>query len=366
MCTFINELPTRSKSAESTNKGGGKKRNVNYMIKFQPTTGKDVYRFRLLNFTSATCSRDFPFIEKYVHEHWEKVEGKDRLTKFITCPKTQYVQSDGTGYECPICTYGWANYRKWQESGKKDIISKKRWSSSMNKYVAILPVYVVKDPNNPDNNGTLKTIILKDKEMYKHLLVLIKEAQKSDCVFNGNNAVDFYTTVVNKEIIYREGEPTEYRFNRIQLDKMGFTTKPYDLPTITKELVDSFPFDDEYYTHTSKEEAEEFLNDYVMQPDIDIPDDDINFDDKKDAEEKVVVKKETKQKTQEVKAAINKKATQKLEEAVESSEDIDIASLIEEDDAEGDSSQVDVTADEAPEEDFDLGSLDELLEGIDK
>jgi len=378
MCTFVSKLPKRSKTAESAS---GRKKNTRdpFVLYFRPTEGKNVYRFRLLNFTSSASNRDFPFIEKYVHEHWvdeKKEDGstKGRLESFSTCSNTTYMNANGLDYECPICKYGWAHFRKWKESGKKDAISRKKWQKGMNKYVAILPIYVVKDPHNPDNNGTIRTIILKDKEMYKSILSKIKETQKSDCVFNGKNAVDFYASVHEEETIYREGEPTEFRFTRIKLDKTGFTTKPYDLPAITKELINNFPFDDEYYTMTTEEESQEFLEQYVMENDINVPADDILFEDGP----------EDLKKNEEIAGAIDEINKKSIEEKIEKSDDIDINELIgeineidEKDDSDLSVDNIDASTDDNSskidvddittsndDNDFNLDDLDNILGDI--
>jgi hypothetical protein len=62
---MMDDLPKNAKNAPGKKKGQG-----NFLLKLKPTEGKNGYRFRLLSFTTGTNTRDWPFIEKFVHEKW--------------------------------------------------------------------------------------------------------------------------------------------------------------------------------------------------------------------------------------------------------------------------------------------------------
>ena len=67
MCTFLNTLPKKSKTA-----GTAKRKSLVLSIKPCPDQNgeKSWYRFRLLNFAGQGTDRDYPFIERYIHQKW--------------------------------------------------------------------------------------------------------------------------------------------------------------------------------------------------------------------------------------------------------------------------------------------------------
>lgn len=273
MCTFINSLPTQSKSAESP-----RKKNLALFIK--PSKEKEYYRFRLLAFKSPQKNdRDYPFIERYIHQHWSKDEnGKSVIDGQVICPVTKYVKVEGNPYDaCPICKFANMNFISWKESNWKDRESAKKNREFGRKFEAIIPVYVKNDPNYPQNNDKFKVLIFTDKEFYKQFKLEIQKASRSACVFNGGKAVDFYLhmTVVPK--VVNEGLPTQYTFNEKVIDKFGFTKpeKAYEIPAINKENIDNFEFDDTYYVSSTPEELQDFYDKFIKISNDDIPDEDV-------------------------------------------------------------------------------------------
>ena len=57
------------------------------------------------------------------------------------------------------------------------------------------------------------------------------------------------------------------------IDKILFANKPKDLPAITKQAVDNFPFDATYYTSSTPEEIQAFYNKHIKVSNDDIVDD---------------------------------------------------------------------------------------------
>ena len=276
MCTFISSLPTHSKSAESS-----KKKNLAIFIR--PSKEKEYYKFRLLAFKSPQKSdRDYPFIERYVHQHWGKNDkGKNVIDAQVVCPVTKFVKVDGNPYDsCPICKYANMNFLAWKESGWKDKESAKLNRQFGRKFEAIIPVYVKNDPNYPQNNNHFKVLIFSDKEFYKKFKEAIQVASRSACVFNGTKGVDFYLHMTQKPKIVNEGLPTQYTFNENVIDKFGFT-KPdmaYEIPAITKEAIDQqLPFDETYYVSSTPEELQDFYDRFIKVSNDDIPDEDVEI-----------------------------------------------------------------------------------------
>ena len=274
MCTFINSLPSQSKTAETT-----RKKNLALFIK--PTNNNEYYKFRLLAFKSPQKNdRDYPFIERYIHQHWTKdSEGKSKIDAQVVCPVTKFANVDGNRYDaCPICKFANMNFVTWKESGWKDRESAKKNKEFGRKFEAIIPVYVKQDPTYPQNNGQLRVLIFTDKEFYKKFKQKIQETSRNVCCFNGGKAVDFYLhmSVVPKTI--NEGQPNEYTYNEKVIDKFGFTKaeSAYEIPSINKENIDKFEFDDTYYVSSTPDELQDFYNNYIkLSSNDDIPDEDV-------------------------------------------------------------------------------------------
>jgi hypothetical protein len=167
---MMDELPKNAKNAPGKKKGAG-----GFLLKLKPTAEGTSYRFRLLSFTTSSSTRDYPFIEKLVHEKWEKdAEGKGVYKGFVTCPVTKYVKPTlppkSNPYDmCPICKYTNSNFIAYKESNYKDKISGKVIREHKRRYIALVPVYVVKDPNDATNINKARVWVIKDKEVYDKL-----------------------------------------------------------------------------------------------------------------------------------------------------------------------------------------------------
>jgi hypothetical protein len=272
---MVDELPKNSKNGPSRKRGTG-----NFTLKLKPTEGNNGYRFRLLSFTTGTNTRDYPFIEKFVHEKWEKdAEGKGVFKGFVTCPVTKYVRPTlppkSNPFDlCPICKYVNSNFLAYKESEYKDKIAGKVIREHKRKYVALVPVYVVKDPHEPTNTNKPKVWVIKDKEVYDKLNSLIKKQQQKTKVFNSGEAVDILIFVKKEEVIINEGKPNEFKYFETKIDKFGFGKNVYKIDAINDTFIEGFPFDDEFYSFSSPEELEKYYNDYVISS-SNIPEDGI-------------------------------------------------------------------------------------------
>lgn len=270
MCTWMTELPSQSRTGETPKK-------PNLMIYIKPTPPKEYYRFRLLGFKSAKSDRDFPFITRYKHEVW--VEGQDgkRHTESVVCPVTPFVKAKWNGdpmNDCPICRFANANFVAWKQSGWKDRESAKKNKEFGRKFEALIPVYVVNDPNYQQNNGHFRVFAFTDKDQYKQFIDLVQAKSREAVVFNGKNALDFYIRYETVEEVLRSGQPNEYVWKHPVLKQMGFTNKPYDIPQITKEAIDDFQFDESFYVASTMSELEDFYNRHIKVSNDDIPDED--------------------------------------------------------------------------------------------
>lgn len=275
MCTFMSSLPRNSKSA------GINKKKKNLALILRPCADeKTYYRFRLLAFHGINSDRDDPHICRYVHQIWGKhpEKGYPMVEDEIVCPSSPHAHKNGGEYmSCKVCDMANKYFSAYKESGKKDKESVKKGFEFSKKYQAIVPVYVVNDPNNDANNGKFKVLIFNDKKFYEeHFRPLIDRETMTHNVFNNKDAVDCCIHVAEVEHVRNEGQPNQYTYKSKELDKIKFSNKPYDLPSITKETIDEMGFDETYYVTSTQDDIEAFYKRWCVKSNDDIPDDDDN------------------------------------------------------------------------------------------
>lgn len=364
MCNFIDDIPAKSKTSEV---GGTTKKYLELYLKETPPD--QFYRFRLIGI--STKQRDNPFIEKYVHEIWTVNEdGKRVQSDYIVCPRTKYVGKN----ECPVCKHGDQLWITCKNSNWTDKLSQKKKNELARHYRAHLLVYVVNDPNYSNNNGKLKVITFADPEEFKTFYNKAKDVRRNGIkIFNGGSAVDLWMRVGKVETKWYEGTPRETTRYSLKIVDMGFSTKPYPIPTITPALVDGFPFDEEFFDTSTESEVMRFYNKHCTGIGVEIPADDIMPTSakpvKKDTEKTVnTIKANAQQINTTVKQEILKKETAEISTI----DDADLNSLV--DDITTDSEDladisfntsdaVDTEVD-ADEEDLDK-LLNNILDGID-
>lgn len=297
MCVFNDTLPSRSKSSEIM-------RPKNIMTWLKPNKEGEYYRFRILNFFNPMKStRDFPFIERYVHEHWGvNDKGTKCVDDTVVCLSTKYVNYHGnSSNDCPICREAKANLNILNQCRWTDKISRDRYVSSKKKYQALIPVFIVNDPNYEQNNGRFKVFAFNNRDDYKSFLDLISMEQskinnlkmsgeQGYSLWNSKNAVDLVLRVDLCPPKPKSANPTatpktDYKIPTIT--RMEFTKKPYTIDEINKEAIEAFPFDETFYTTNTVEELEMYHKKYYARSGLNIPDEDIDFDDINDSVSKV-------------------------------------------------------------------------------
>jgi hypothetical protein len=118
-------------------------------------------------------------------------------------------------------------------------------------------VYVVNDPNYEAGNGSVKVMTL-DEDGYKALLTQIQASQANNTPIWNNDACDLFFTWGKVEKVKNEGKPNEFRFMKNGFTRIGFTTSPKHLDSLTDDLVDDVQFDANWYQVPTKEELEQF------------------------------------------------------------------------------------------------------------
>jgi len=187
-----------------------------------------------------------------------------------------------------------------------------------------------------------------------------KQLLKANC-FNGGKAVDCLMHISMVEHVNNEGQPNEFRWKQKEIDNICFlkAEKAYELPAITRESIDAFPFDDEYYTPTTMEDLKEFYNSCIK---VSLSSDDIDSDDDEvkvyDAPAQDKVKKTN---------AVTESAVSNDEPAAVGADDVEIDDLLTDPDEKGlEAKEPDPPAPEkTDEEKVDDLSVEELLNGID-
>ena len=267
MCKFMSTLSKYSPSI------GAVKRNPNLEMFLQPCKDeKTYYRVRLLGFESKVGRTD-PHIVRYVHEMWvtDPKTGKKRLEKVVCKSNTPWIEVDGPEKSaCKICNYMNQQWAIYNESGKTDTDAcKKAWSTKA-KYEAIVPVYVKNDPNYERNNGKMKVIIFHDKAVYDDFRKKVEAKIREVQVLNGTKAVDTLIHVGTEEVQAKNGKT----YKNPVIDKVKFSTEPYDIPAINSKSIDAFPYDETYYMAPDEEDIDEFYNKHCCVSNDDIPEDD--------------------------------------------------------------------------------------------
>lgn len=295
MCVFVNTLSKHSRS-------GAPEKRQNILLSLKPTDKNEYYRFRILNFSTSKNDRGNDFIVRYVHTKWGQNEkGKPIIESRVVCPVTKYVKWSGNRYEdCPICRFANNNFIAFKNSGYKDRESSKKNRDFSRRFEAYVPVYVVHDPIYEANNGKLKVICFTDREEYQKFFDLaVKTAKERNVnVCNAKDAVDFCIRIARVSEVRNEGKPNEYVWSHNVIKKMTFSPNPTTISQITSELIDSFPYDDEYYVSSSPEELQEFYDKYCRMKidDVDMSDDeDADIPEIAETKPKAALKQEVKQ-----------------------------------------------------------------------
>lgn len=267
MCTFMSSL-----SRQSSTVIGAKRKNTAGELFLRPCKdAKTYYRVRLLGFSSKS-GRDDPHITRYVHSTWDvdPSTGKKQLIK-VVCPKTPWVNVEGNRESCcKICGYSDQQFSIYSGSGKSDLNARSKAYKARRSFEAIIPVYVITDPNYEKNAGKFKVIIMTDPKEYAAFREKINAQARIASPFNGKNAVDCVIHVGTNPITKKDGTI----FNASVIDKIKFTTEPYDLPAINSQTIDAFPFDETFFAAPDPEEIDEFYEKYCALSNNDIPDDD--------------------------------------------------------------------------------------------
>lgn len=260
----------------------------------RPTEKNEFFRFRLLWFKNKNNSRKTPWIERHIHSIWETgANGKPSLAE-VVCPTSKYVAEkwDGNAYDsCPICKFAGLNYAAYKDSNKKDKIAQQNLKNFKYKYDLVIPVYVVSDPVYSANGGKVRVFRINDKavgEKFKQLVLAKSSAAGDIRIFNSVNALDFLIRMDKVRHVVNEGTEAQYEFTKNEIVQMGFSNKAYDIPALTPDMIEDFPFDDVFGAVPTVESLKEFHKKYCLHANTD----DIDFNELEDTTNKTISSKQ--------------------------------------------------------------------------
>lgn len=221
---YTNELYERIKDSFSDKKGGGNYKNV---LRTKP---ENTYLVRLIPNVDDPSKTRFQY---YTHGWNSPVDGRYVST---VCPTT-YEE------ECPICTERFRLWNKGDEASKelsKNLARKERYYAN---------VYVIDDPENEENNGTVKIL-----GYGRQIAKVIDEAMTGDDADEiGGRMFDFSKEGCNLRI-------------KVEKNKAGYPTyerskfvSPSDISVSLEDIADQLHDFDPLLTRKTTEEMKEML-----------------------------------------------------------------------------------------------------------
>ena len=237
------------------------------IISFKPDK---TFRARLLYYLDdAMPDRTGPFIDKYIHSVFDKVEKK---TNSVTCPTSLYLSGKQGFSMCPIC----ANNTKLWDDHKTNgsFTSKELYDRFKRKFYGFALVYVVNDPVNKENNGTVKimkygaTIMeflqkeIFDNDVKKGRKRGEEETDKNkdivgNMAFDLDSGYDLIVEVVKN--VTTEGTLNKY-LPKFAREKTSVNVDRDKLEAMIKAL----NFDKDFYSKSSAEQLMKFYQDEVL------------------------------------------------------------------------------------------------------
>jgi len=236
------------------------------LIHFKPG---NTFRFRLL--LTPGDERKSPFINKNTHVFYDK-EGSNRLN-YVVCSTSEYMAGRNGYNQCQTC----GQLNKWWDEGQKGSqTSKELYSTFRRQFNGFVLVYVINDPLNEENNGTVK-IMRYGANIRKYLKAKIHGINdKDDSVIEGADSIgieafklkggrDLIITVGEKPVI-ENGKKKVYPEYTCE-----FASKTSDISLTEKQsekCAKELRFDEDFYEVSTKEERDAFYKEFVLREDV--------------------------------------------------------------------------------------------------
>ena len=275
------KLTTGSLTEALKKSGAGRNNNNDQMWKNfltpKATPADSYYRLRLLWFMDENSQRSIPFIEQYNHTVYDRDENGKLTVDFVTCPTSPYLNIKNAWQSCPICQYSNNQFELAKSTNFSNKVASANHRKMRRQFVAFIPVYVISDPNVPENNGRIMLFLIRDRDAYKRLCEQIKGKEHECAVFNGTDAVDLAVVVkdvpqTNKDGTERVNQYTGKAYTRKEV-KFQFGSKPHTID-IPVQQIESMDFDS-LYAYSSEVELKAFLAKHTAPSDL--PEDDFDI-----------------------------------------------------------------------------------------
>jgi hypothetical protein len=225
------------------------------------------YKFRMLFFKDEASTRTSPFIVKYVHTAYYKADDGLMHSEIVTCPSTDWVKHPNPFGACKACT---ASLFAWKQKEKTPTEAlESLYKSARRKFVALIPVVVLEDSQNPDNYAKVRILAISHPKEYSALSTLIDTdyAAEKKKLFNNVGSDDAYNLVVNATGKKSTRGDWEYRNIEFSFEK---ATKPlsknFDEAARTafyEKHIFPLKFDADFYTPYSQENSNALYTKYI-------------------------------------------------------------------------------------------------------
>lgn len=189
----------------------------------------NVITCRILSFFVEGSDRKLPYIVKYNHGFYEKNPETGLLENdFCTCPTSPYFWGiiEKPFDKCKACT---RTGQLWNEmNGTKDTppasperkaILRKEYEKYKRRYCFFVPVAIINDKLNPENNFKVKILCLTNKQEGEDLRTqIIHHSKNKNLIFNNLGSIDALNLVITTTVAVGLNNK-KYRANKFEFTK---------------------------------------------------------------------------------------------------------------------------------------------------
>lgn len=222
------------------------------------------FRFRLIFAVPPKSKRRTPFIFQQTHRYWDE-DAKESYK--VICPTSEYLEGKQAYFNksCKACQMASKYYKDHESTGSS--ISKEMYQTFKRQFNGYAMVYVIKDPVNPDNDGTFK-IMRFGWNIYKFLKreVLGTDVDKKEDIttaedFNEEEfiGINAFKLDAGYDLIINTSKKTD-KYNEYSCK---FSRKPTKVKVTEKEATlaaQELEFDEKYFLDYDKDEINAFVN----------------------------------------------------------------------------------------------------------
>lgn len=231
----------------------------------------NTYEFRMIFWIPSDSTRTRPYINNVIHTYYNE---DTKSFGLVTCPCSEHLDNVPLGYKnCPICQM----LPDWYSEGKTSATSKELYNTFRRQQNFFMPVYIVSDTENPDNNGKVKIFrygTTLNKYIHKKVFGMdldTKEIATNSIgfdVFELQNGYNFIISVGSKVEKLSNGRTKTYN------DYTGGLEFSRDKTDIGKTLDELEPelkllrFEEDFFKPKDEKKLMEFYKKYILKDDV--------------------------------------------------------------------------------------------------